>query len=182
MGTKDTPAVIDFILKNTGYSQVNYIGHSEGTSQIMAGAALIPDYYKSKLKIAFFLAPPACMRNNPQFLLSFLSTKLNQNIILGVLDTIKLWDILPYNFATTGIATTACKLFNGKLCSFVMSLFADVDPSIDYTERYDVYMSNLPAGAAVYNLFHYGQNIHLKENGFQRWDYGSDDANVKVYG
>lgn len=63
-----------------------------------------------------------------------------------------------------------------------MSLFADVDPSIDYTERYDVYMSNLPAGAGIYNLFHYGQNVHLKENGFQRWDYGSDHANDKVYG
>jgi len=74
MGTKDTPAVIDFILKSTGFSQINYIGHSEGTTQIMAGAALMPDYYKSKMKIAFLLAPPANMRHNPQALLSFMST------------------------------------------------------------------------------------------------------------
>jgi pimeloyl-ACP methyl ester carboxylesterase len=181
MGTKDTPAVIDFILKTTKYDQLNYIGHSEGTTQIMAGASLMPDFYRSKMKLAFFLAPPACMRNNPQFLLKFMSTEFNQNLILGTLKIIKLWNILPYNFATTGSATLFCSLFDGKMCSAIMSLFADVDPTIDYTERYDVYMSNLPAGASVYNFFHYGQNIHLKENGFQRWDYGNDNANIKAY-
>jgi len=81
---------------------------------------------------------------------------LNQNIIVGLLDLIKLWDILPYNFATTGIASAACQLFNGKFCDAIMSMTCDVDPTIDYTERYDVYMSNVPAGASVYNLFHYG--------------------------
>jgi len=74
MGTKDTPAVIDFILKNTGHSKVNYIGHSEGTTQVMAGASLIPDFYKSKIKIAFLLAPPACMKNNPQVVMRFMSS------------------------------------------------------------------------------------------------------------
>ena len=46
MGTKDTPAVIDYILEKTSFSQISYVGHSEGTTQIMAGASLIPDYYK----------------------------------------------------------------------------------------------------------------------------------------
>jgi len=32
MGTYDTPAVIDYILDQTGYDKINYIGHSEGTS------------------------------------------------------------------------------------------------------------------------------------------------------
>mmetsp|Transcript_35516 Transcript_35516/g.54337 ORF Transcript_35516/g.54337 Transcript_35516/m.54337 type:complete len:88 (+) Transcript_35516:404-667(+) len=32
MGVYDTPAVIDYILGQTGYSKINYIGHSEGTS------------------------------------------------------------------------------------------------------------------------------------------------------
>lgn len=59
MGTKDTPAVIDYILSQTGKSQLSYIGHSEGTTQIMAGAALIPDFYKEKLNLAILLAPPA---------------------------------------------------------------------------------------------------------------------------
>ena len=32
MGTHDLPALIDFILDKTGYSQISYIGHSEGTT------------------------------------------------------------------------------------------------------------------------------------------------------
>jgi len=32
MGTKDTPAVIDYILKSTGADKVNFLGHSEGTT------------------------------------------------------------------------------------------------------------------------------------------------------
>jgi pimeloyl-ACP methyl ester carboxylesterase len=32
LGTKDTPAVMDYILKQTGASKLNYIGHSEGTT------------------------------------------------------------------------------------------------------------------------------------------------------
>ena len=32
MGTKDTPAVIDYILGKTGRDKIAYIGHSEGTT------------------------------------------------------------------------------------------------------------------------------------------------------
>lgn len=38
----DTPAVIDYIISQTGFSKISYIGHSEGTTQIMAGASLNP--------------------------------------------------------------------------------------------------------------------------------------------
>jgi len=64
MGTKDTPAVIDYILKKTGFEKINYIGHSEGTTQIMAGASLMPDFYKQKMNVCVMLAPPAGMKNN----------------------------------------------------------------------------------------------------------------------
>ena len=78
MGTKDTPAVIDFILKNTGQSQLSYIGHSEGTTQIMAGASLIPDYYKQKFNLCVFLAPPASMKNNTVDIMRLMSLKINR--------------------------------------------------------------------------------------------------------
>ena len=64
MGTKDTPAVIDMILKVTGLKKMNYVGHSEGGSQLLAGASLMPDYYKSKLNVAVLLGPGISFKNN----------------------------------------------------------------------------------------------------------------------
>jgi len=178
MGTKDTPAVIDFILKKTGNSKINYIGHSEGTTQIMAGASLIPEYYKEKFNICFFLAPPASMKNNSVDILNLMSIKLNRKLIVDTLNTIHLWNLLPYNYLNTGVATIFCNLFNGKACNMLMSMFADEDPKIDYTERYDVYMSNLPSGAGYRNFVHYAQLINAKTEVFRRYDYDSDDANI----
>jgi len=38
----DVPESIDFILKTTGYSKINYIGHSQGTQQMFSGLSLNP--------------------------------------------------------------------------------------------------------------------------------------------
>lgn len=65
MGTMDQPAVIDFILKKTGFDKINYMGHSQGTTQLMAGASLMPEYYNSKINLAVLLAPPTAMYYAP---------------------------------------------------------------------------------------------------------------------
>lgn len=75
MGTADTPAVIDFILNLTGFDKISYVGHSEGTTQLMAGGSLIPDYYNKKILVSVFLAPPASLKNNQVDLFKFLSLK-----------------------------------------------------------------------------------------------------------
>jgi len=122
----------------------------------MAGAALKPDFYKEKMNVCFLLAPPAAMKNCDVTAMRIMSLKPNRAIITNLLDTIHLWNILPYNYATSGVAKLFCDLFDGKMCDYIMSIFLDEDPTIDYTERYDVYMSNLPAGAGYRDLLHYG--------------------------
>lgn len=64
MGLRDTPDTVDYIKGVTGQDKVNYIGHSEGTTQVMAGASLNPDWYKQNIKVAALLAPPASMYYN----------------------------------------------------------------------------------------------------------------------
>lgn len=53
---------MDYITKQTGASKINYIGHSEGTTQAMAGASLIPEVYTEKINHAVFLAPVTTFR------------------------------------------------------------------------------------------------------------------------
>jgi hypothetical protein len=79
------------------------------------------------------------------------------------------YNLLPYDFLNTGAASVVCGLFDGAICSLIMCMFADEDPSIDYTERYDVHMSNVPSGAGYKDFVHYGQNIAAKEESFKRY-------------
>ena len=95
MGTKDTPAVIDFILQRTGFKQLSYIGHSEGTTQIMAGASLMPEFYKEKLKVCIFLAPPASMIHNRVKINKILAKKPFIELMMKTLDKIQFWNLLP---------------------------------------------------------------------------------------
>jgi len=64
MGTKDLPATIDHITKATGFESVSYIGHSQGTTQLLAGAALDPEYFNKKINLAVFYAPPFSIKNS----------------------------------------------------------------------------------------------------------------------
>jgi len=80
-------------------------------------------------------------------------------ILKGIVDALflaKQYNLIPYNYLATGAASALCGLFNGALCNLIMSGFADEDPSIDYTERYSMYMSNTPSGAGYKDFIHYG--------------------------
>ena len=122
----------------------------------MAGAALMPDFYKEKMNVCVLLAPPASMKNNSVALLNLMALSINRAIITSMVETVHLYSLLPYNYLNTGVASLFCNLFDGTICTLLMQAFADGDPTIDNTDRYDVYMSNLPAGAGYRNIVHYG--------------------------
>jgi pimeloyl-ACP methyl ester carboxylesterase len=60
MGTKDLPAVIDFILRTTAAQQIFYAGHSQGTTLFYVLCSEQPEY-NSKIRAMFSLAPVAFM-------------------------------------------------------------------------------------------------------------------------
>lgn len=58
MGMYDLPAMIDYILYQTGQQQLFYIGFSQGTTQFWVLMSLRPEYNK-KIKLMSALAPVA---------------------------------------------------------------------------------------------------------------------------
>lgn len=58
MGMYDLPAMIDYILYETGQKQLFYIGFSQGTTQFWVLMSLRPEYNK-KIKLMSALAPVA---------------------------------------------------------------------------------------------------------------------------
>ena len=93
-----------------------------------------------------------------------------------------MFNLLPYNYATSGIADVACKLFDGTFCNLIMNIFLTSDPKIDMADRYDVFISYLPAGAGYLNYFHYADNIRQSSEKFARFNYDSKKKNREHYG
>lgn len=58
MGVHDLPASIDYILGLTGRRSLLYVGHSQGTSQLLVMASQKPRY-NDKIALAAGLAPAA---------------------------------------------------------------------------------------------------------------------------
>jgi len=73
MGTKDLPAVIDYILRTTGSEQIFYAGHSMGTTMFYVLCSERPEY-NSKIRAMFSLAPIAFMSHMKSPLIQLTAT------------------------------------------------------------------------------------------------------------
>ena len=147
----------------------------------MAGASLMPDYFNSKMNVCVFFAPPASLHQNPSKLLKTLA---EPHILKGIEDILLItsnYNLIPYHKDVKKNSWSVCSLFNGAICNLALSWFIDLDPSIDYTGRYDVFMSNVPSGAGYKDFEHYGQNMNGYTPSFKRFDHGTED-NFKKYG
>lgn len=62
IGYYDVPAMIDYILEKTQQQNLQYVGHSQGTTVFFVMASTRPEYNK-KIRLASLLAPVAYMIN-----------------------------------------------------------------------------------------------------------------------
>lgn len=46
-------------------------------------------------------------------------------------------------------------MLDGDICNSFLSIFSDADPSVDYNERQEVYLSFIPSGGSYRNVLHY---------------------------
>lgn len=72
LGEYDTPAVVDYIIHQTGWKDILYIGHSQGTTQFFVFNSLHPEY-QDKIRAAFLLAPSVFFANSKNIVLDTIS-------------------------------------------------------------------------------------------------------------
>lgn len=85
-GNYDLPAEIDYILNITGHEKINFIGHSQGTTEFFAMAALRPEY-NEKITLMTALAPVAYMQDITQPLALFVANYtmlIEVNLLLSI--------------------------------------------------------------------------------------------------
>ena len=63
MGVYDVPAMMEYITNATNQTHVNYVGHSEGNTQMFIGSSLLPTYFKGKVDLFVALAPVVRLDN-----------------------------------------------------------------------------------------------------------------------
>jgi len=113
MGLYDLPAEIDFILAHTGKTQIDaYVAHSEGTTQMLIGASMKPDYFKSKIGLFVAFAPVARLDHTTSKIMKSLGT-ISPGFFTSLVELFGL-----YNFQGRGRSSETL----GELCHYLPTL------------------------------------------------------------
>ncbi|XP_046584376.1 lysosomal acid lipase/cholesteryl ester hydrolase-like [Haliotis rubra] len=170
----DFPAQLNFALKQSGQSDLYYVGHSQGTLQAFAALSQYPEMNKKVKK--FFAMGPVITTGEILSPIKYLAD-ISDTFIY---ELFKHRDFLPHNEILQLLADTVCvDDYTRFLCSNVLFLIAGYDVSNLNKTRLPVYISHTPAGTSVQDMVHFAQGVRSKA--FQMYDYGSAADNQKHY-
>ncbi|XP_061731842.1 gastric triacylglycerol lipase [Nerophis ophidion] len=173
LALKDLPAVVDYILKETGQENIVYIGHSQGTTIAFMAFSKLPQL-AAKIKLFVALAPVATV--------SFTSSPMSK---LAMLPNFLVWDLfgrrdfLPQSHMIEWFAEHVCaKRLLSKLCGNLFFVLCGFDEKNLNMTRTPVYTTHCPAGTSVQNMMHWAQAVRGGQ--LTAFDFGAA-GNMKHY-
>ncbi|XP_018305084.1 gastric triacylglycerol lipase-like isoform X1 [Mycetomoellerius zeteki] len=177
MGTRDLPAMIDYVLNYTKQQTLHYIGHSMGTTTLFILLSMKPEY-NSKINLGICLAPIAIWKERIP-LPEYIFNKMPK--IAEFLYSNEIYEVASLSSTSITIGRTLCtdKAITQVICIAIIFLIAGSDPAQFNTTALPEILSNYPNGASVRTFEHFIQNMITKE--FQTYDYGYA-GNYKHYG
>ncbi|XP_014365457.2 lipase 1 [Papilio machaon] len=177
-GYYDIPASIDYILRHTKSTKLNYIGFSQGGGTFVIMNSKRPEYMK-KTGVAILLAPGT----KHTYTRSTLFRLLCETYLLyfPLLTDIGEYEALPLGGIVQKLSAFLCKdtLIASSGCRLALGLLYGPHPGSMETETVKVLFQHFPAGTSVKNMAWYGQSVNIDE--FQNFDYGAI-KNLQVYG
>jgi len=165
MAKYDLPAMIDYVLENTGQPQLYYVGYSQGTMIAFAGLSESISLQK-KIKKFFAIAPVTRLTNITPFLKEVAHY---EPIIEWIQRKYNIHQFLPHNQVTEFLAEVVCPLKPYFCERFMMTMFGGEEKNVNKT-RIPLYLWHFPAGTSVKNMYHYAQAA--VSNDFKKYDYG----------
>ncbi|CAK1590782.1 unnamed protein product [Parnassius mnemosyne] len=175
MGKLDLPAIIDYILNETGSSKLNYVGFSQG-ARIFFIMCSETSGYCDKIIISINLAPAARLKYTKSVpVLLMIPIFVPTEPLLGELEVYQKGGLIQK------AASFFCKdiILAGTVCRAALALINSYDPGSILTQTIRVLFGHFPAGTSARNLAFYGQNVLSGK--FQKYDYGPS-KNEGVYG
>ncbi|EDW64196.1 lipase 3 isoform X1 [Drosophila virilis] len=169
MGVYDIPKTIDYVLNRTGFPQLHYIGHSQGTVVFWIMGSERPEYMD---KIIFMqaLAPVAYLKHCKSPVVNFLA-EFHASVSI-VLKLIGVHEFLPKNEFIVMFNQLICDetTITKEICSNVIFLTTGFDKSQLNETMLPVVVGHAPAGASTKQMQHFAQ---VRRSGdFRQFDYG----------
>lgn len=153
MAIHDLPSMIEYVLNSTGRTNLTYVGHSQGTTQMFAALTMNNDYYKQRLNGFIAFGPVTSLANIrsgfiktlAEFRLDTLFYYLNFHEMLGTSASVEAFE------------DVVCKHF-GILCSGLLELLSDVNEDNDDMDRFLVFIAHFPSGTSLKTLIHFADS------------------------
>jgi lysosomal acid lipase/cholesteryl ester hydrolase len=177
MAKHDLPSMIEKVLEVTGATDLQYVGHSMGTTAFMAMHHYRKDIGE-KIRLAHLLSPVAYVGHmeSPIGWIAGFGDALNTILhLLGIgefLPNTLLIDCLASLFCHEGLTQGICTNILFVLCGYD-------EPQMNKTLLPDI-LHHTPAGAATTTILHYAQEVISNE--FTGYDWGSKEANFHHHG
>ncbi|TMW47666.1 hypothetical protein DOY81_007256 [Sarcophaga bullata] len=169
IGVYDLPAMLDYVLLNTGFKKLGYFGHSQGTTSFFVLCSMRPEY-NEKITMMHALAPVAYMKHVKSPLLG-----LAINFVRASKGTIT--EFLPHSDALLNMCLTS-KIAEAT-CVDVFYQIMGKDVKQTNKTMLPAIFSHVPAGCNIKQVKHYLQLV--ANNRFCQYDHGMQE-NKKRYG
>ncbi|XP_009913796.2 lipase member M [Haliaeetus albicilla] len=165
MAVYDLPAMVGFILRQTGQEKLFYIGHAQGNSLGFIAFSSMPQLAE-KIKLFFVLAPLYTFHHakGPVLKIAFLP-----DVVLKVIFGTKQLTLVGRKERAT-LAETCSNVLTAEVCENEIFLIGGYNKKNLNVSRLDVYLAHFPDYTSVKTLLHWGQTAKTGE--FKQFDYG----------
>ncbi|XP_013105672.1 lipase 3 [Stomoxys calcitrans] len=169
MGKYDLPANIDYILSKTGYDQLHYIGHSQGTAVFWVLCSEQPQYAQKILSM-HALAPIAYIADMKSPL--FRTLVLFLDFLTAATRMLRITEFMPNTKFLVDQTQVVChdNAMTQDVCSNILFLVAGYNSEQLNKTMLPVMLSHTPSGASIKQLEHFGQL--MKSGHFSKFDRG----------
>ena len=159
----DLPAQIDYVIDQTGFDDMFYIGYSMGNSRYFTLLTNRPEY-NEKIRAGYMMAPPIFMTNANNGLAN------QAEAIQDALHAQGIYEVYGRDPEAEGNSDDWRDIHN--------SIYKSSNEQYNETMR-PIYEAHAPAGTSTYTFVHYSQ-LHLLDYVFQRYNW--HEENMAIYG
>ncbi|OXA52641.1 Lipase 3 [Folsomia candida] len=180
IGKYDIPASIDYILATTGLKELNYVGHSMGTTAFFVAMSLRPEY-NAKVRKMIALAPAVHLEGMKSPLRYMARFGVIEKFIYDLLGNGEILPdyVLKYMHQFAPSACTESDTFTTEICDNIMYAIGGYNPGQMNETQMPVILAHAPSTCSTKSAIHFLQSVHSGK--FRQYDYGMI-GNIQKYG